>query len=191
MKLNTNELSVLGYLLRHLLTFGSEIDKKQIEYLGILNYKYGLTPELLHSDNLNNLDKVRSFIKEMTTETREELLGIIAEMIIVREKPDDNQLDLSMKFITLLKGNQVAVITDKGETLSGMEGNKMFAWKNEEIMNKAGINTWKKTNFYPENGMIGEIVDSFPNPIFGFTIFVLLVNDVFYVPMNEKGIKIL
>jgi hypothetical protein len=72
-----------------------------------------------------------------------------------------------------------------------MQGNRIFTWKNDEIMNNAGIETWKKSNFYPENGMVGEIVDSFLNPIFDFKIYVLLIENKFYVPISENGIKLI
>ena len=37
--------------------------------------------------------------------------------------------------------------------------------------------------------MIGEIVDSFENTIFGFTVYILMIEKKFYVPMSQFGIE--
>jgi hypothetical protein len=82
-----------------------------------------------------------------------------------------------------------AEIINKGECLSSINGKNTFNWKNENIKFKAGKSEWLRHNFYPANGMVGEIVDSFENPIWGFKIYVLQIGNNIYVPMSEIGIK--
>jgi len=89
------------------------------------------------------------------------------------------------------KNNKYAIILDSGECVSTINGQKSYNWKNETIMNLAGKTEWFKYNFYPSNGLIGEVVDVFENPIWNFKIYVLFINDKFYVPMSENGIKLL
>ncbi len=82
-----------------------------------------------------------------------------------------------------------AVIINKKQTLSTINGNRTFNWKNETIMKLAGISAWKEHNFYPEDGMAGEIVDSFYNSLNHYQVYILFIDNKFYVPMSEKGIK--
>lgn len=66
-------------------------------------------------------------------------------------------------------------IIDKGEcystTMEFIDG--VYANKNE----------WAKHNFYPQNGMVGEIVKRTPSA------FIVKIMDGIYVPMTKKGIK--
>ena len=93
-----------------------------------------------------------------------------------------------------------AVIIDKGECLSTINGtdtiNSNFPWKDKRIMKLAGKSEWTKHNFYPANDMVGKIVDIFSinntwNIFAGSSndIYILLIDNTFYVPMSKKGIQ--
>lgn len=66
-------------------------------------------------------------------------------------------------------------ITDKGEcfstTMEYIDG--VYANKNE----------WAKHNFYPQNGMVGELVKRTPSA------YIIKIMDGIYVPMTRKGIQ--
>jgi len=84
------------------------------------------------------------------------------------------------------------IIIDKGECLSTLNNNIALkkSWKSKEIRNLAGRSEWQKHNFQPQTGMLGEIVDNFYNTVFGFEIYIILIDEKHYVPISEKGIKI-
>lgn len=84
-----------------------------------------------------------------------------------------------------------AKIIDKGECFSSIIDDSFYNWKNEIIKSKAGKAEWNKHNFYPQNGMVGEIVDTFENELWRIDVYVLLVDDYFYIPMSRKGIKLI
>jgi len=191
MELLLIEKLVLGYMLRHLCKLDEEIDNGQLEYLGVLYFKYNFSSEHINDDHLNDLDKVRMIIKNLNIERKRELISIIGEFMTLRKKEVNiKQINLAMMFINLLEGNKIAVIIDKGEVLSTIQDLQNIPWKSENIRRKAGISTWKQSVFYPEKGMVGEIIDSFQNPIFNFRVYILLIYNEYYVPISEKGIRI-
>lgn len=65
------------------------------------------------------------------------------------------------------------------------------SWSSSEIRELAGPREWNETNFIPEKGMVGNIVDSFIHKEKKTTIYVLQIKDKYYVPINENGITIL
>ena len=71
---------------------------------------------------------------------------------------------------------QYAEITDKGECYSSLS------------LCIEGVNAnateWSKHNFYPQNGMVGEIVEIY-NPY----TYILKIQDTIYVPISPKGFK--
>ena len=73
--------------------------------------------------------------------------------------------------------SRYAKIVDRGECISssGISVNGVPANKYE----------WAKYNFYPQNGMVGEIIPIIPNIA---TDFVLKILDGIYVPMTPQGI---
>lgn len=84
---------------------------------------------------------------------------------------------------------KTAVILDKGECLSTIHTDQRFKWKDETVRKLAGKSEWLKHDFYPANGMSGVIVQEFFNTLWGFNVYVLFIDNKFYVPMSEKGIK--
>jgi len=85
-----------------------------------------------------------------------------------------------------MENKKYAIIVDKGECMSTINENTQFIWKSEAIHRLAGKSEWLKNNFYPENGMVGEIVDSFENTLWHFTTYVLCIDDKFYVAMSQN-----
>jgi len=93
----------------------------------------------------------------------------------------------SKKRITL--ENKFARIVDKTQCMSTINTINSYEWKDLDVKLKAGKSEWLKTNFYPTNKMVGEIVDSFRNQVMAFDIYILKIDDKYYVPMSESGIE--
>lgn len=66
-------------------------------------------------------------------------------------------------------------IIDKGECFSTTmeQVNGVYANRSE----------WEKYNFYPQNGMVGEVVKRTPSA------YVICIMEGIYVPMSHKGIQ--
>jgi len=78
-----------------------------------------------------------------------------------------------------------AEIIDKGSCFSTINTNSDFTKGGlKDIRIKAGNSEWRKTGFYPKNGMVGVIADVV-NP----NLYLLLIDEEYYVPMNIEGIK--
>jgi hypothetical protein len=90
-----------------------------------------------------------------------------------------------------LVSEKKAKIINTGALYTTIDGNREFDWKNEEIMKKAGRAEWKKSGFAPKTGMIGEIVDSFKHVRSDALIYVLYVDEKYYVPIGASGVKLL
>lgn len=82
-----------------------------------------------------------------------------------------------------------AKIINKGECFSTLDYVNGINWKEPSMQNIACKSEWEKHNFYPSNGLVGEIVDSFYSEFMGVQVYVLKINDKFFVPMSEKGIS--
>lgn len=82
-----------------------------------------------------------------------------------------------------------AEIIDKGECRSTLS----FPI-NGKMANRDG---WSKHNFYPQNGQVGELIESHMGNlehivnmgIFTVSTFILKINEDIYVPITDKGIK--
>lgn len=64
-----------------------------------------------------------------------------------------------------------------------------FLWANQFIRNKAGISEWKKYNYTPNNGDIGEIVACLESLIFTEPVYVIRTFGLFYVPISFSGFE--
>ncbi len=89
----------------------------------------------------------------------------------------------------IFEGKQYVVITNRKQVLSTINGDKKYRWPNENIMNLAGFSIWKKDNFYPLDGMVGKVIDKLYNNIDSSYAIIILIDDKFYVPITELGIK--
>ena len=89
----------------------------------------------------------------------------------------------------IFEGKQYVVITNRKQVLSTINGDKKYRWPNENIMNLAGFSTWKKDNFYPLDGMVGNVICKLYNNIDSSYAIIILIDDKFYVPITELGIK--
>jgi len=87
----------------------------------------------------------------------------------------------------------LAKIISAGHVYSAINTSDTYEtdWINKEVKSLAGEEEWSKTGFYPESGMIGEIVHSFNHRTDDILIYVLRINDKYYVPIGMNGIKLL
>lgn len=88
-----------------------------------------------------------------------------------------------------------AKIIDKGECLSTINippGEQFIDWTGlEHIKHLAGASEWERHGFYPSNNLEGEIIGVVKNKLWRFDVYVLKIEDKFYVPMSLKGIKLI
>jgi hypothetical protein len=92
-----------------------------------------------------------------------------------------------------METRKFAEIIDKGECLSTINvppAVNILDWSGtENIKHLAGKNEWTKHDFYPSNGLIGEIAGVLYNTIWGYDVYILKIQNQFYVPMSPNGIK--
>jgi hypothetical protein len=92
-----------------------------------------------------------------------------------------------------METKKYAEIIDKGECLSTINvppAVSLLNWSSlENVKNLAGKNEWAKYGFYPSNGLVGEIQGVLHNTLWGFDVYVLKIQNKYYVPMSPKGIK--
>ena len=81
---------------------------------------------------------------------------------------------------------QYAEIIDKGECMSTLYQFPTFPWPAPFLKSVACKEEWAKHDFYPSNGLVGEIVYNLESQI-----YILKVNNTFYVPMSKKGIQVI
>lgn len=84
-----------------------------------------------------------------------------------------------------------AEIINSNEIFSTINQRDGEIWINDAVKCEAGISEWRKTGFEPKNGMIGEIIDSFTHLNKYCLIYVIFIDDKYYVPIAANGIKIL
>lgn len=77
-----------------------------------------------------------------------------------------------------------AEIIDKGECMSTLNQYHDFPWPEPFLKKIACRDEWSKYNFYPSNGLVGKIAYNMES-----TIYILIINELFYVPMSKKGIQ--
>lgn len=145
--------------------------------------------------------KKQAELKERMKQTSEvELLKAISnkdaqiqrQEITIRElKIALNENDIRASDVDASLKDKKAKIINTGQIYSTIDGRNEFKWRNEEIMFKAGKSEWKKTGFYPNNGMTGEIVDSFKHTDNNKLIYVLKIEDEYYVPIGAHGVELL
>lgn len=85
-----------------------------------------------------------------------------------------------------MENKKFAEIIDRGECCSTLNDNPYFKWPEIRLKNLACRNEWNRHNFYPSNGLVGEIYCKLDN--WGY---ILLINDKFYVPMTKRGLNII
>jgi hypothetical protein len=85
-----------------------------------------------------------------------------------------------------------AEIIDRGECISQIQNFSQIPWPDNKMKSLACKQEWLKHDFYPQNGLVAEIVHSVPRDLsikVDVNLYILKINDKFYVPMTEKGIK--
>lgn len=85
-----------------------------------------------------------------------------------------------------------AEIIDKGECISQLYKFSQIPWPEQSLKNLACKEEWGKTNFYPSNGLVAEIpyiIEKNMNLMIDIDIYILKINNKYYVPMTLKGIK--
>ncbi|WP_163710219.1 WG repeat-containing protein [Mangrovibacterium lignilyticum] len=68
---------------------------------------------------------------------------------------------------------------------------KKAKWPNEEIRRKASEDEWDFYGFKPVKGNIGEAVGIVENDLFEENIYIILILEMFYVPISEKNLKLI
>lgn len=85
-----------------------------------------------------------------------------------------------------------AEITDRGECISQLYKFPQINWIDEDLKHIACKEEWAKTNFYPSNGLVAEVSYTFKKNMklnMDIDVYLLKINDKYYVPMTEKGIR--
>jgi len=85
-----------------------------------------------------------------------------------------------------------AEIIDKGECMSQLYKFPLIPWPQQSLKNVACKEEWAKTGFYPSNGLIAEIpfeIEKNMSLKIDIQIYILKINNAYYVPMTGKGIK--
>lgn len=85
-----------------------------------------------------------------------------------------------------------AEIIDRGECISQLYKFPQIQWEQPSLKNIACKEEWAKTNFYPSNGLVAEIpfvIEKNMNLRIDIEIYILKINDTYYVPMTRKGIN--
>ncbi|MDD4821718.1 MAG: hypothetical protein PHI48_04075 [Bacteroidales bacterium] len=89
---------------------------------------------------------------------------------------------------------QYAEITDRGECLATLYTFPQIPWPESFLKHVACREEWSKSDFYPHNGLVAEIPYVISQNIslkIDIDIYILKINETFYVPMTIKGIKLL
>jgi len=91
---------------------------------------------------------------------------------------------------TVSVGQQVQ-ITNSGKTYTSINEGNCLTWPNDEIKLKAGSWEWGEYNFDPQIGMKGKVVHITKHCDNGKVIYILLINNKFYVPIQAAGVRLL
>lgn len=81
---------------------------------------------------------------------------------------------------------EFAEIIDKGECMSTLYDYPNFPWPATFLREVANKREWEKYGFYPSNGLVGEVAFNLES-----TVYILRINEIFYVPMSKKGINLI
>ena len=85
-----------------------------------------------------------------------------------------------------------AEIIDKGECMSQLYKFPQITWPQQSLKSVACKEEWAKTGFYPSNGLVAEIPFEIEKNMLlqiDIQIYILKINNTYYVPMTEKGLK--
>jgi len=88
----------------------------------------------------------------------------------------------------LTAGQQVEII-DSGKVYSSINKTDALTWPNNEIKTKACKEEWGKFDFVPKAGMKGKIISVTKHSSSGKTVYVLLIDNKYYVPIGADGVK--
>lgn len=86
---------------------------------------------------------------------------------------------------------QYARIVDKGECMSTLHNLTQFPWPAPFLKEVANRTEWAKHDFYPSNDLVGEvpyIIKQDWSRMIAQDVYILLINQQFWVPMTIKGI---
>lgn len=87
---------------------------------------------------------------------------------------------------------EFAEIIDRGECLSTLNTFHQIPWPKPFLKKIACREEWAKSDFYPRNGLVAEIPYIIKKDMslkIDVDIYILRINEEFYVPMTLKGIK--
>lgn len=84
---------------------------------------------------------------------------------------------------------QFAEIIDKGGCYSTLNAVPELQWPDHKLKQLANRDEWSKYNFYPSNGLVGEI--TYTLKYGNQQIIILRINNRYYVPMSAGGIRII
>lgn len=85
-----------------------------------------------------------------------------------------------------------AEITNRGECLATLYTFPQIPWPEPFLKKVACRDEWSKSNFYPHNGLVAEIPYIIKKDMslkMDIDIYILRINEKFYVPMTLNGIK--
>ena len=87
---------------------------------------------------------------------------------------------------------QYAEITDRGECLSTLYTFPQIPWPEPFLKIVACREEWEKLDFYPHNGLVAEIPYVIKKDMslrIDVDIYILRINELYYVPMTIRGIQ--
>ena len=70
------------------------------------------------------------------------------------------------------------------------QGNSLI-WPNNDIKSKAGRNEWERFGFEPKTGMKGQVISTTKLCSIGRLIYILLIDNKFYVPIDADAVRLL
>ena len=85
-----------------------------------------------------------------------------------------------------MEKEKFAEIIDKGECMATLYDYPNFPWPATFLRDVANKREWEKFDFYPSNGLVGEVAYNLESQV-----YILKINDSFYVPMTRKGINLI
>ena len=91
-----------------------------------------------------------------------------------------------------MENSKFVEITDRGECLATLYTFPQIPWPEPFLKQVACREEWSKSNFYPHNGLVAEIpyvIKKNMSLKIDIDIYILKINEKYYVPMTIKGIK--
>lgn len=87
--------------------------------------------------------------------------------------------------------NKRAVIINDGQLYTTINETDTITWPSKEIKLKAGEIEWRKSGFFPTANMVGEIINTMINPHTNKIMYLLLIDEKYYVPIGANGVDII